>query len=74
MAAIFWLSMAMRRRMASTFRYWLATLAVTVSATDCLREARRFQLFVGGAQIVPRQAPEIQFIAGVEGQAELLCR
>ena len=70
MAAIFSFSMAMRRRMASTLRYWLATLAVTVSATDCLREARGFQLFMGGAQIVPRQAPEIQFIAGVEAEAE----
>ena len=34
-------------------------------------EARGFQLFIGGAQIVPRQAPEIQFIAGIEAQTEL---
>ena len=37
-----------------------------------LGEARGFQLFLRRAQIVPRQTPEIELIAGVEGQAELL--
>ena len=41
-----------------------------------LGEARGLHLFVGGTQIVLRQAPDIQLIAGVEVQAERLlhCR
>ena len=72
MAAIFSLAMAMRRRMASNIQILAGDIGGDGQRHRLLGEARGFQLLIGGAQIVPRQAPEIQFIAGIEIEAERL--